>query len=567
MTKRIFRAIITVAMVVLLACLVLVMGVLYNYFTDVQLEQLRIETTLAGQGVTNEGESYFEGLDVRGYRITWIDQEGDVLYDTSINPGDMENHLEREEVKEAIDVGFGESVRFSNTLMKRSVYSAQLLGDGTVIRVSDEQNSIIQLFFGMIQPIFFVIIAMLAIALFMASKVSKLVVAPLNNLDLDNPLENENVDELAPFMRRIHSQQRQLRIQEIELGKRKEEFEAVTKSMSEGLLLLNRDGDVLSINKAASEILGVSEFVAGKNILVVSRILEFRKIAQAALEGNIIERIIEINERDYQIDANPIYANDEISGAVVLFFDVTEKNQAEQMRREFTANVSHELKTPLHSISGCAELLLNDIVKPEDTKQFTSQIYTEAQRMMTLVNDIIYLSQLDEGALDMKRERINVYDVAKETVSSLSAEAEKASVTLDLLCEPVCDNITDEYSINGIRRLVSSIVYNLTENAIKYNREGGSVSISVNAEYDDKTYEKYVVLTVSDTGIGIPPEHQARIFERFYRVDKSHSKEVGGTGLGLSIVKHAAKAHNAEITLNSVVGGGTSVEVRFPAGK
>lgn len=567
MTKRIFRAIITVAMVVLLACLVLVMGVLYNYFTDVQLEQLRIETTLAGQGVTNEGESYFEGLDVRGYRITWIDQEGNVLYDTSMNPGDMENHLEREEVKEAIDVGFGESVRFSNTLMKRSVYSAQLLGDGTVIRVSDEQNSIIQLFFGMIQPLFFVIVAMLAIALFMASKVSKLVVAPLNNLDLDNPLENENVDELAPFMRRIHSQQRQLRIQEIELGKRKEEFEAVTKSMSEGLLLLNRDGDVLSINKAASEILGVSEFVAGKNILVVSRILEFRKIAQAALEGNIIERIIEINERDYQIDANPIYANDEISGAVVLFFDVTEKNQAEQMRREFTANVSHELKTPLHSISGCAELLLNDIVKPEDTKQFTGQIYTEAQRMMTLVNDIIYLSQLDEGALDMKRERINVYDVAKETVASLSAEAEKASVTLDLLCEPVCDNITDEYSINGIRRLVSSIVYNLTENAIKYNREGGSVSISVNVEYDDKTYEKYVVLTVSDTGIGIPPEHQARIFERFYRVDKSHSKEVGGTGLGLSIVKHAAKAHNAEISLSSVVGGGTSVEVRFPAGK
>ncbi|MBQ2747112.1 MAG: PAS domain S-box protein, partial [Firmicutes bacterium] len=436
MTKRIFRAIITVAMVVLLACLVLVMGVLYNYFTDVQLEQLRIETTLAGQGVTNEGESYFEGLDVRGYRITWIDQEGDVLYDTSMNPGDMENHLEREEVKEAIDVGFGESVRFSNTLMKRSVYSAQLLGDGTVIRVSDEQNSIIQLFFGMIQPLFFVIVAMLAIALFMASKVSKLVVAPLNNLDLDNPLENENVDELAPFMRRIHSQQRQLRIQEIELGKRKEEFEAVTKSMSEGLLLLNRDGDVLSINKAAAEILGVSEFVAGKNILVVSRILEFRRIAQSALEGNTIEKIIEINERDYQIDANPIYADGGISGAVVLFFDVTEKNQAEQMRREFTANVSHELKTPLHSISGCAELLLNDIVKPEDTKQFTGQIYTEAQRMMTLVNDIIYLSQLDEGALDMKRERINVYDVAKETVASLSAEAEKATVTLDLLCEP-----------------------------------------------------------------------------------------------------------------------------------
>lgn len=557
MTKRIFRAIALVALVVFLASLVLIMGVLYNYFSNVQLEQLRIETNLAAQGVASDGEAYLDSLDIKGYRITWIDSDGSVIYDSRINSEGMENHLEREEVREAITNGYGESTRYSSTLMQKSVYSAQRLDDGTIIRVSDEHSSMLNLLFSMIQPILLVALVTLVLALVLASRVSKRVVAPLNNLDLDNPLENENVDEVAPLLRRINSQQLQLKIQEIELNKKKEEFETVIQSMTEGLVLLGREGRIISINNAARKIFDAGEFLTGKSILEVCRNIELQKLTQAALKGESVEKILEISEKEYQVDASPTYYDNEISGAAVLIFDVTEKQQAEQMRREFTANVSHELKTPLHSISGCAELLCNDMVKKEDVKQFTGQIYTEAQRMMRLVNDIIYLSQLDEGAVNMQRGSVDIYKLAAETAESLKPEAERMDVTVTLT--------GDSAVISGISQLLASIVYNLCDNAIKYNRKGGRVAIDV--RNINEPNECYAVLTVSDTGIGISPEHQKRIFERFYRVDKSHSKEVGGTGLGLSIVKHAAKLHNAEIDLVSKVDEGTTIKVKFPRGE
>lgn len=579
MTKRIFRAIATVAFAVFLASFVLVMGVLYSYFTNVQQEQLKIETSLASQGVASEGASYFEGLEVRGYRITWIDENGDVIYDTQVNVDEMENHLQREEVIEAMEYGAGQSSRYSTTLMEKSVYAAQKLPDGTVLRVSDEHSSIVKLVFRMIQPVLLVAVITLVLALLIASRVSKRVVAPLNNLDLDNPLSNENVDEVAPLLRRINSQQRLLRIQEIELGKKQKEFDTVIKGMSEGFVLLNNERKIISINNAAVKIFDAGEFSNGKSIMEVSGNLEINEMTENAFAGGRITRIVEIGGKDYEIEASPI-VSEGISGLVLMLFDVTEKEHAEQMRREFTANVSHELKTPLHSISGCAELLYNDMVKPGDMKQFTGQIYTEAQRMMRLVNDIIYLSRLDEGALDMKREKVDIAAIARETLSSLRHEAEQAEVALRLtagayetdgeygtaLEKSVSDD--DSVMMDGVPQLVSSIVYNLCENAIKYNRTGGNVSVDISRtteKNDNDICESFVMLTVADTGIGIPPEHQARIFERFYRVDKSHSKEVGGTGLGLSIVKHAAKVHNAVINLNSAAGKGTTIQVKFPS--
>lgn len=579
MTKRIFRAIATVAFAVFLASFVLVMGVLYSYFTNVQQEQLKIETSLAAQGVASEGASYFDGLEVRGYRITWIDKNGDVIYDTQFDIDEMENHLQREEVIEAMEYGAGQSSRYSTTLMEKSVYAAQKLPDGTVLRVSDEHSSIVKLVFRMIQPVLLVAVITLVLALLIASRVSKRVVAPLNNLDLDNPLSNENVDEVAPLLRRINSQQRLLRIQEIELGKKQKEFDTVIKGMSEGFVLLNNERKIISINNAAVKIFDAGEFSNGKSIMEVSGSLEINEMTENAFAGGRITRIVEIRGKDYEIEASPI-VSEGVSGLVLMLFDVTEKEHAEQMRREFTANVSHELKTPLHSISGCAELLYNDMVKPGDMKQFTGQIYTEAQRMMRLVNDIIYLSRLDEGALDMKREKVDIAAIARENWSSLRHEAEQAEVALRLTKgayenggkdgAPLEKSVSDDDSVmmDGVPQLVSSIVYNLCENAIKYNRTGGNVSIDISRtteKNDNDICESFVLLTVTDTGIGIPPEHQARIFERFYRVDKSHSKEVGGTGLGLSIVKHAAKVHNAVINLNSAIGKGTTIQVKFPS--
>ena len=550
MTKRIFRSIAAVALAVFLAALTLILGVLYSYFSRVQQDQLKAEVTLAAQGIAASGEDFFENLDNRGYRITWIGAEGTVLHDTDSDAASMANHLAREEVAQAMGKGYGQSVRYSETVLERQFYAAKSLPDGTVVRISCAQSSVVSLLLGMAVPILMVILLAMVLSFLLARKVAAKVVEPLNHLDLEEPLANEECDELAPLLHCIAAQQRQLRTQEETLCRRREEFDAVTASMNEGLVLLDSKGRVLSVNGAARRILNLGDAAVGQDLLTLDRSLTVQELLSAALSGRHDEQLLTLEGRSYQVDATPVYYEETVSGAVLLIFDTTEKLGAEQMRREFTANVSHELRTPLHTISGCAELLCSGLVKREDVGQFHHQIYTESQRMIRLVEDIINLSRLDEGAQDMERREVDLYVLAKEAVAALAEPARKAQVAMTLTGESA--------AVSGIPQLLSGIVTNLCDNAVKYNRPGGSVTVDV-----AKSAET-VTLTVSDTGIGIPPEHQARVFERFYRVDKSRSKAVGGTGLGLSIVKHAAMIHQARIDLTSALGEGTTITIRFP---
>lgn len=549
MLKRIFRSICIVALCVFLAAVTLFMGVLYEHFTGVQRSQLKMQTNLAAQGVSHEGIRYFEELSTEDYRITWISAEGTVLYDTKSEAAEMENHLEREEIKQAFSEGIGESTRISATLLERSIYCAKRLPDGTVLRLSVAQYTMLTLILGMLQPACIIFAATLALAFALAFRLSQKIVKPLNELNLDKPLQNKGYDELAPLLRRIASQQRQIHRQEETLRQKQSEFEAVTTGMAEGLVLLNAKKIILSINPAAIRLFDTDASCIGKYLLSVNRSLELQELLQKAEVGKHANMIMELQNGNYQLEASPVLSDGLVFGIVLLVLDVTEKEKNEQIRREFTANVSHELKTPLHTISGSAELMANGMVKNSDIGRFSKQIYNEAQRMIRLVEDIIRLSRLDEGTDDMKAEKVNLYELADTVMQSLSQEALASGIRMDLSGEPVW--------VLGIRQLLSSLVYNLCDNAIKYNRKNGSVSITVKEEEDA------VLLSVTDTGIGIPEEHQERIFERFYRVDKSHSKEIGGTGLGLSIVKHAAKLHHAIVDVKSIVDSGTTVTVRF----
>ena len=452
MTKRIFKSVCVAAMGVFLASLVLFLGVLYRYFSEIQQGQLRMQTNLAAQGAAHEGMHYFEGLDVEDYRITWIDRDGTVLYDSRAGYGEMENHLEREEIRQALQEGQGESARYSQTLLERSLYCARRLPDGTVLRLSIAQSTPLTLVFGMLQPICMIFAAALILSLVLAGRLSRAIVKPLNEMDLENPQDSEAYEELLPLLCRIAAQQRQIAIQQ--------------------------------------------------------------------------EKLLQ---------------------------DMEEKENAQQLRREFTANVSHELKTPLHTISGSAELLANGMVKEEDIPDFSRRIYTEAQRMIRLVEDILKLSRLDEGVENGKWEETDLYSLAREALDSLLPEAGIMGVSLELAGESVM--------VYGVPQALQGIVFNLCDNAVKYNRRGGSVLVTVETQGEE------AVFSVKDTGIGILPQHQERIFERFYRVDKSHSKEIGGTGLGLSIVKHGVKLHHGEIDIRSTVNGGTTITVRFPLNK
>lgn len=550
MTKRIFRTIFFVTISVFIASALLFMTALYEYFSAVQQNQLRTQLELASQGVMNEGRTYFDGLKSQDYRITWIGTDGRVLYDSASDADKMENHFEREEVKEALAEGYGESSRYSSTLTERYLYSAKRLSDGTVIRLSVMQDSLLVLMLGMLQPIIVIFVVAVVLSFILASRLSKKIVKPLNELNLDEPLNNNGYDELSPLLHRIDAQQRQIKRQKEELKLKQSEFEAVTSGMTEGIVLLNKKGTILSINSAASKLLDTDSFAVGEDILSVNRSLALTELLHKAQDGKHAETIMEFENGKYQLDASPVLSNNEVIGIALLLLDVTEKENSEQMRREFTANVSHELKTPLHTISGCAELLANSMVKTEDIPDFSKRIYTEAGRMIRLIEDIIKLSHLDEGAGDMRWEDVDLFLLADRVVKTLMPEAENAGIAVELHGERTV--------IYGIPRLLESIVYNLCDNAIKYNRRNGSVCVAVNSE------NEFIVLSVSDTGIGIPKEHQERIFERFYRVDKSHYKEIGGTGLGLSIVKHAAQLHGAVIEMQSVVGSGTNITVKFP---
>ena len=550
MTKRIFRSVCIVAVVVLFASLALVMGVLYDYFSGSQENQLKTQTDLAAQGIEHEGSSYFDGLDSEELRITWIDKKGKVLFDNKTDASSMENHLEREEVRQAVENGYGKSSRYSETLTEKSLYSAKKLSDGSVLRLSVSQYSVLTLFLGMLRPVLIIALLAVVLALLLAYRLSKNIVTPLNKLNLDSPLSNKVYEELSPLLKRMDAQQRQLKHQSEELKRKREEFETATENMSEGLIILNEKGVILSINRAAAKMLGLSEDSVGKDFFSEKTSVNLKEPTQKALSGQNTEEVFALNDGNCQLLANPVSTDGKVTGAALLVLDVTEKERAEQMRREFTANVSHELKTPLQTISGYAELLANGMVADKDKTAFSEKIYAEAQRMIRLIEDIIKLSNLDEGAVELTRETVDLYVTAENTVRSLLPAAKKANVTLSLNGENA--------EIYGIPQLLTAVVYNLCDNAIKYNKDGGTVFVNV------KNNAENIVLSVRDTGIGIPKEQQERIFERFYRVDKSHSKEVGGTGLGLSIVKHAAKLHDAKITLESEVGKGTEITVIFP---
>ncbi len=550
MTKRIFRSVCIVAVVVLFASLALVMGVLYDYFSGSQENQLKTQTDLAAQGIEHEGSSYFDGLDSEELRITWIDKKGKVLFDNKTDASSMENHLEREEVRQAVENGYGKSSRYSETLTEKSLYSAKKLSDGSVLRLSVSQYSVLTLFLGMLRPVLIIALLAVVLALLLAYRLSKNIVTPLNKLNLDSPLSNKVYEELSPLLKRMDAQQRQLKHQSEELKRKREEFETATENMSEGLIILNEKGVILSINRAAAKMLGLSEDSVGKDIFSEKTSVNLKEPTQIALSGKNKEEVFALRDGNCQLLANPVSTDGKVTGAALLVLDVTEKERAEQMRREFTANVSHELKTPLQTISGYAELLANGMVADKDKTAFSEKIYAEAQRMIRLIEDIIKLSNLDEGAVELTRETVDLYATAENTVRSLLPAAKKANVTLSLNGENA--------EIYGIPQLLTAVVYNLCDNAIKYNKDGGTVFVNV------KNNAENIVLSVRDTGIGIPKEQQERIFERFYRVDKSHSKEVGGTGLGLSIVKHAAKLHEAKITLESEVGKGTEITVIFP---
>lgn len=550
MTKRIFRTIIVVALSVFLASSLLFMTALYDYFSDIQRSQLKIQTGLVAQGVQDEAMKFLQEIDVTDYRITWIEADGNVLYDSVAGLDDMENHLEREEVKEALAAGYGESSRYSSTLTERYLYSAKQLPDGTVIRLAITQNSLLALTLGMLQPSIVIFVVAIILSVILASRLSKKIVKPLNELNLDEPLNNDGYDELSTLLHRIDIQQRQIKLQGEELKRRQNEFETMTEGMAEGIILLNNKDVILSINRAACKLFDTDSSAVGMNILSVNRSLQLSELLGKSGDGVYAEKKLALKDGSYLVSANPIKEDGAVLGIVLLLLNVTEKEKSEQIRREFTANVSHELKTPLHMISGYAELLANDMVKPEDITRFSRLIHSEAGRMIRLVDDIIKLSHLDEGAEDMRWEETDLFSIAESVVASLCPQAESASVSLELRGEKAM--------LCGIPRLLGSIVYNLCDNAIKYNRSGGLVSVSVSCEAE------FVTLVVADNGIGIPSEHRERIFERFYRVDKSHSKEIGGTGLGLSIVKHAARLHNAQLDLKSVVNSGTTVTVKFP---
>lgn len=548
MSKKVFRSIIAVAMVVLLASLIITNSFLCNYYNKSQEERLKEELSLAAVGVEQSGESYFENYNSSVFRFTIVSPKGTVLYDSEVNSGEMENHLDREEISEAIKNGNGSSARYSSTLTERTFYEAVRLNSGNILRISTTQITIGMLIIRMSPAICAIIVISVIVAIILSRKMAKSIVKPLYVLDLENPMENDSYEELTPILTKLNKQHKQIISQIKELKQKSDEFIQITSSMNEGLILLDKSGTILSINNSAKKLFETDETVVGSDFLTVDRNTDMTEAIEKAQDGKHSELRRSINGSEYQFLINRIETEGKAVGVVILCLDITESAFAERNRKEFTANVSHELKTPLQSIIGSAELLESGLVKPEDTERFIGNIKKSATRLVALINDIIRLSQLDEENAPVN-ESVDLYDVANEVIDVLSVSASKKEIDLSLNGEACI--------IKGIRRYLYEIIYNLCDNAIRYNNDGGKVSVDIKKDTDG------IILSVSDNGIGIPKEHQSRIFERFYRVDKSHSKETGGTGLGLSIVKHAVAYHKGRIQLESNVGEGTTVTIFF----
>lgn len=548
MTSKILKSILSVAVAVLLSSIIIITGVFYQYFGEVQENQLKDELSLAASATEQLGERYLEGLDSSRYRLTWVASDGTVLFDSHADATAMENHEDREEIKEALVSGTGSSTRRSSTLTEQTIYEATRLDDGSVLRISVSRATALLLVLGMLQPITIVFVIAIVLSAWLAHRMAKRVVEPLNKLDLDKPMENDVYEELSPLLHRIHAQHMEIKSQMLILKQKQDEFDQITVNMKEALVLLDNTGRILSINPAARNLFHTGIDCIGEDFLTVERKQNMRlALEEAKVQGHSDFRDKK-NSKEYQFDLSRIDSNGKNHGMVILAFDITERVNAEKHRQEFTANVSHELKTPLQSIIGSAELMENGIVKDEDVPRFIGRIRKEASRLVTLIDDIIRLSQMDEG-IEMQYEDVSLFALSEEICDTLSDAAKMKNVSLKVT--------GDDGVINGVRRLLYEVVYNLCDNAIKYSNLGGSVKVSVVQKPDT------VCLSVQDTGIGISPEHQDKIFERFYRVDKSHSKQSGGTGLGLSIVKHAVQYHHGKIIVDSELNKGTIISVLF----
>ena len=550
MTSRIFKSIFLSTISVLIASILLFTFALNNYFATLSMKELANEAELVSQGMTLDADNYLNHLDLNeDYRITWISDDGTVLFDSKVDASKLENHLERDEIKEAYLYGKGESVRTSTTIGKTTLNYAIKLNDGSFIRISNDRETIWLTLLRLITPLLWILIVATLVSYIISKRVSKRIVEPMNHLDLDNPLNNQGYDEIAPLLVRIDHQNKQIKSQMEELTQKKKEFDDITSDMKEGLILIDENGNILSMNHSAKTLLNANDNVLGQHFLSISRNENFAELIKTAEETGNVEKEIELNSKYLHISVSLVETNHS-RGYSILIYDVTSEHETEIMRREFTANVSHELKTPLQSIMGSSELLLNNMVKDKDIRSFNERIYKESKRLLSLIDDIIRLSELDEDTTISNSTPINLKEIAEEVKETLTDSAEKHHVTVayDLQDAP----------INGNVRLVYEIMYNLVDNAIRYNKENGTVTVKTN------TLGNNSILSVSDTGIGIPQEAQNRIYERFYRVDKSHSRSTGGTGLGLSIVKHAVKRCNSEITLTSTLNEGSKFTVTFP---
>lgn len=546
MNKKIFRLNFLVSVIVLVITFTMVFGALFYYFEGQIFSELESETEYVSAAIKNEGADYIKGFSDSSRRITLIDKNGAVIADSAADAGSMGDHSDRQEIVDAQKFGSGKSSRYSATLMQKTLYYAVKLDDGSILRLSTVQNSVFAVLSGLIQPFVAILAIALIVSLVLSKRASKAIIDPINRLDLDNPEKNVAYEELTPLLRRIHEQKETISRQIEEAGRRQAEFSLIIENMQEGLLITDRHANLLMLNSSAKKLLGAKN---EKSVFELNRTKEFTDAVLSALNGEKRESETEIKGRNYQLLVTPVKDGDAVAGAVALIIDDTERIQRETLRREFTSNVSHELKTPLTSILGFAEILKAGGTPDDTVKDFANSIFDEAKRLVSLVSDIIKISELDENAVKFDEEKVDLFVLCEDVRARLNPIAKKNNIKLTL---------TGTHAfIPGSATVLSEMIYNLADNGIKYNKDGGKVNIDV-ADSGEK-----VLLTVSDTGIGIPASEQARVFERFYRVDKSRSKEAGGTGLGLSIVKHGAQFHNAQISLESAPGSGTSVEIKF----
>lgn len=554
MNKKIFRSSLLTVCLVLAATIALIMGLLFHFFEKQIQKELANEAGFLAHALENEGAGYFDSFDNKNNRlagnnrITWIDENGTVLFDSRADVSELDNHADRDEIKTAMKEGKGMSTRYSKTLTEKTVNYAIRLSDGSILRFSTEQYTVVTILMGMLQPILFIMFVALILTLVLSARVSKAIIEPINKLDLEIPENNDTYEELTPLLRKIADQKETIGEQLADARKKQKEFNLITENMSEGFLVIDADANLLTYNSAALNLLEITP-PADRSVLLFCRAKEFRGVISDVLSGIKAENTMVREERSYSLIANPVYEKESVIGAVVVILDITEREKRDMLRREFTANVSHELKTPLTSISGFAELMKAGDVLENDVTDFSKSIYDEAQRLITLVNDIIKISELDGQSIPYEKETVDLYELSKEVIGRLEKEADKKNITFHL--------IGGRAEIIGVHKILEEMLYNLCDNAMKYNKENGTVDVLVNQTGDG------VNVIVRDTGIGIPISHQDRVFERFYRVDKSHSKKVGGTGLGLAIVKHGALYHHAKLSLESTVDVGTVVTIAF----